>query len=103
MEEIKVYMIANLQIHDSKRYRQYEKGFFPLLKKHNGKFITFDDNIKHIEGENPMQGRVILFSFPSAKNADDWFKDPEYQSLSEHRRAGAITTLTRVNGMPPRK
>ena len=65
MEEVKVYMIANLQIHDADKYREYEKGFFPLLKKHSGEFITYDDNITHVEGENPMEGRVILFSFPS--------------------------------------
>ena len=40
MEEVKVYMIANLQIHDADKYREYEKGFFPLLKKHSGEFIT---------------------------------------------------------------
>ena len=66
MEEVKVYMIANLQIHDADRYREYEKGFFPLLKKHGGEFITYDDNIVNVEGEKPMEGRVILFSFPSA-------------------------------------
>ena len=44
MEDVKVYMIANIQIHDADRYREYEKGFFPILKKHGGEFITFDDN-----------------------------------------------------------
>ena len=69
MEEVKVYIIANLQIHDADRYREYEKGFFPILKKYEGQFITFDDNIVHMEGDNPMEGRVILLSFPSAKHA----------------------------------
>ena len=45
MEEVRVYIIANLQIHDADRYREYEKGFFPILKKYEGEFITFDDNI----------------------------------------------------------
>ena len=64
MSDVKVYMLANLQIHDPDKYRLYEKGFFPILKKHNGEFITYDDNIVHIEGETPMKGRIILFSFP---------------------------------------
>ena len=50
-----------------------------------------------------MEGRVILFSFPSAKHAEEWYADPEYQDLSEHRRASVTTTLTRVSGLPPRK
>tara|TARA_B100001029_G_C15061799_1_gene459178 strand:- start:213 stop:524 length:312 start_codon:yes stop_codon:yes gene_type:complete len=102
MSDIKVYMIANLQIHDAEKYREYEKGFFPLLKKHNGEFITYDDNIVHFEGENKMEGRVILFSFPSSEHAKNWYSDPDYQSLSEHRRKSVTTTLTMINGLPPR-
>ena len=40
-----VYMIANLKIEDAETYRKYEKGFFPILKKHGGSFITYDDAI----------------------------------------------------------
>ena len=36
MDEVKVYMVANLQIHDAERYREYEKGFFPILKAWGG-------------------------------------------------------------------
>lgn len=102
MSDVKVYMLANLQIHDAEKYRLYEKGFFPILKKHEGEFITYDDNIVHIEGSKPMEGRVILFCFPSAKHADEWYSDPEYQAISEHRRSGTTSTITRINGLPPR-
>jgi len=102
MSDVKVYMLANLQIHDAEKYRLYEKGFFPILKKHNGEFITYDDNIVHIEGQTPMKGRIILFSFPSAKHADEWYSDPEYQAISEHRRNGTTSVITMINGLPPR-
>ena len=103
MEDVKVYMIANIQIHDADRYREYEKGFFPILKKHGGEFITFDDNIAHVEGETPMTGRIIMFSFPSSEKADEWYSDPEYQNLSENRRAAVTTTsITKIHGFPPR-
>ena len=103
MEDVRVYMIANIQIHDADRYREYEKGFFPILKKHGGEFITFDDNISHVEGETPMTGRIIMFSFPSSEKADEWYSDPEYQSLSENRRAAVTTSsITKVHGLPAR-
>ena len=102
MDEEKVYMVANLQIHDAERYREYEKGFFPILKKHGGEFITYDDNIIHFEGDTPLKGRVILFSFPSLKHANEWYSDPDYQSISEHRRASVTSTITLINGLPPR-
>lgn len=98
-----VYMLVNLKINDAEEYRIYEKGFFPILKKHNGSFVTFDDNPIVLEGEQPAQfDRVIMFSFPSEQDADNWWADPEYQELSVHRKASTEITLQRIKGMPPR-
>ena len=36
-------MVANFEIEDAETYRVYEKGFFPILKRHGGKFVTYDD------------------------------------------------------------
>ena len=104
MSDVPVTMIAHFEIQNVEGYRLYEKGFFPLLKKHGGSFDTFDDNIKHLEGSEPRPGRIIIFQFPSEAAADTWYNDPEYQALSEHRRAGAeLISLTMVHGLPPRK
>jgi uncharacterized protein (DUF1330 family) len=103
MSDIPVYIIANLVIHKKEEYLKYEKGFFPLLKKHGGSFVTFDDSIKHLEGTEPRPGRIIIFQFPSEAVADTWYNDPEYQALSEHRRAGTeLKSLTMVHSLPPR-
>ena len=103
MDEVKVYMIANLNIEDKETYRTYEKGFFPVLQKHGGEFITYDDSIDHLEGSTPLKGRVVFFSFRSETAARKWYSDPEYQELSEYRRKGApLVSLTMVKGLPPR-
>ena len=103
MDEVKVYLIANLNIEDKETYRTYEKGFFPVLKKHGGEFITYDDSIDHLEGSSPLKGRVVFFSFPSEAAARKWYSDPEYQELSKYRRKGApLVSLTMVKGLPPR-
>lgn len=103
MADVPVYLIANFEIHDAETYRTYEKGFFPLLKKHGGEFITFDDASETLEGESPRSGRVVMFRFPSENQAREWYDDPEYQALSEHRRAGTkLEFLTLVHGMAPR-
>ena len=91
MENIKVFVMANIIITDADEYKNYEKGFFPILKKHNGIFLTYDDNHKHKEGVKKLEGRAILFGFPSQQDADNWFEDPEYQTLSEHRKKGTKT------------
>tara|TARA_B100001059_G_scaffold146935_1_gene146756 strand:- start:1832 stop:1978 length:147 start_codon:yes stop_codon:yes gene_type:complete len=44
MSNVPVFLFANLIINDEEQYREYEKGFFPILKKFGGEFITYDDN-----------------------------------------------------------
>lgn len=103
MTDVAVYMIVNLHVTDTATYRQYEKGFFPLLKRYGGEFVTFDDSAVTLEGDSPRSGRMILFKFPSEAQAQAWYADPEYQALSEHRRAGTrLEFLTMVRGLPPR-
>jgi uncharacterized protein (DUF1330 family) len=103
MNDVPVYMVVNLAVTDASEYRQYEKGFFPILKRFGGNFLTFDDSPVALEGLAPRSGRMIIFSFPSEKAANEWGSDEEYQKLSEHRRAGTkMEFLTMVRGLPPR-
>jgi len=103
MSDVAVYMIANLVVKDANEYRKYEKGFFPILKKFGGEFVTFDDNHENLEGQSPLEGRVIIFKFPSEELAKQWYLDDDYQTLSEFRRAGTtLNSLTMVHGLPPR-
>lgn len=103
MSDVPVYIIANFTVHDAATYRVYEKGFFPLLKKYGGEFVTYDDATETLEGPKAREGRVVIFKFPSADAARTWYADPEYQALSEHRRAGTeLEFITMVHGLPPR-
>ena len=100
--EAPAYILANLVVEDADRYREYEKRFFPVLKKHGGSFITFDDASVTLEGDGPP-GRLVIFTFPSETAAQEWYADPEYQEISEHRRAGTTTHfITLVHSLPPR-
>ena len=104
MADIPVYMLVNLKVTDADQYRKYEKGFFGILKRYGGQFITFDDNPVALEGDSPREGRMIIFSFPSEQVANDWWADSEYQELSEYRRSGTkMEFLTMVHGLPPRQ
>ncbi len=104
MSDVPVYMIVNLKVTDSNAYRNYEKGFFPFLKKYDGQFVTYDDQPETLEGNAPLDGRAIIFTFPNEEKARTWYDDAGYQELSEHRRAGTeLRFLTLVRGMPPRK
>jgi uncharacterized protein (DUF1330 family) len=102
MSDVPCYVLANFRIHDADAYRVYEKGFFAILKRHGGEFFTYDDNSITFEGAARL-GRMVIFSFPSETQATAWYYDPDYQALSEHRRAGTtLEFLTMVHGLPPR-
>ena len=103
MSDLPVHVIANLVVEDAEKYRIYEKGFFPLLKKHGGEFVTFDDNHVTFEGTEHREGRVVILKFPNEDAATTWYNDPDYQALSEHRRAATeLKFLTMVHSLPPR-
>ena len=40
MSDTPVYVVANFIVHDAAAYREYEKGFFSILKRHEGTFLT---------------------------------------------------------------
>ena len=103
MAEAPAFVVANFVIEDADEYRKYEKGFFPILKRHGGEFFTYDDNPDTLEGADPRPGRVVLFKFASEDAARAWYNDPDYQALSEIRRAGTkLQFITMVHGLPPR-
>ena len=103
MSDAPAYVIANFTVNDKDKYRKYEKGFFPILKRHGGEFFTYDDHPLTFEGADPREGRVVIFTFPSEDAAKNWYHDPDYQALSEFRRAGTeLKFITLVHGLPPR-
>jgi uncharacterized protein (DUF1330 family) len=101
MTDQPVYLIANLAITDEGEYRKYASGFFPILAKHSGEFVTFDDQSETLEGFNEITGRVVILRFPSEAHARSWYSDAEYQAISEYRRAGTqLAFLVLVHGIP---
>ena len=104
MSEQKVFMIANLKINDKDTYQIYEKGFFPILKKYDVEFITYDDSVETFEGSSPLEGRAIIFSFQSPEKAREWINDPEYPALATNRRTAAeLKNLSMRKSLPARK
>jgi uncharacterized protein (DUF1330 family) len=103
MSDVPCYIVANFVVDDAATYRIYEKGFFSILKRHGGEFFTFDDESDTLEGASPIEGRIVIFKFPNEEAARAWYSDPDYQAISEHRRAGtSLRFLTLIHGLPPR-
>lgn len=104
MNDIPIFMIAHFNIVDATAYRKYEKRFFPILKRHRGEFLTYDDSPTTLEGAEPMDGRVVLLRFPSEEAAMGWYADPEYKEISQFRLEGTRAKFfSIIHGLAPRK
>ena len=97
-----VYFIPHITVNDPDGYRQYEKGFFPVLKPYGARFVTYDDNVTVLEGER-AEGRTIIIEFPSEEVLMQWWNSPEYAELAKLRHASVTThSVSVVHAMPAR-
>ena len=97
-----VYFIPHNTVNDPDGYRQYEKGFFPILKPYGARFVTYDDSVTVLEGER-AEGRTIIIEFPSEEVLMQWWNSPEYNELAKLRHASVTThSVSVVHALPPR-
>jgi len=97
-----VHFMAHFTVNDPDGYRQYEKGFFPILRAHGGRFITYDDNPVVLEGQR-AEGRTVLIGFDSEAACLAWWNSPEYVELARFRHAATTThSITIVHAPPAR-
>jgi uncharacterized protein (DUF1330 family) len=97
-----VYFIPHITVNDPDGYRQYEKGFFPILKPYGARFVTYDDNVTVLEGER-AEGRTIIIEFPSEEVLMEWWNSPEYTELAKLRHESVTThSVSVVHAIPPR-
>ena len=95
------YVVGHFTITDEEEYGRYAEAFFPIFSRHNGELVAVDDDRPIVEGTVP-QGRTVILAFPDMDALTAWFNDPEYQRISEHRRAGTQPHLiTFIDARPP--
>jgi uncharacterized protein (DUF1330 family) len=97
-----VHFIAHFTVNDRDGYRVYEKGFFPILKAHGGRFVTYDDEVTVLEGER-AEGRTVIIQFESEDALNTWWNSPEYIELAAYRKASTTThSISVVHAVAPR-
>jgi uncharacterized protein (DUF1330 family) len=64
MFDVPMCAVVHLHVTEPAVYRQYDKGFVPLLKKCGGEFVTYDDAQFTPEGEGPRCPWMSLIARP---------------------------------------
>lgn len=79
------YMVAFVRVKNQEEFNKvYLEKAVKIVSKHGGVTIAVADNPPSIEGTLP-KGRLVILKFPSIKDGEDFYNDPEYQPLKKAR------------------
>ncbi|OBF33611.1 hypothetical protein A5724_18790 [Mycobacterium sp. ACS1612] len=93
-----VFAIAQLKFTDRDSYNRYQAAFMDVFSRYSGTLLAADEAPQVIEGEWDRD-KVVLMSFPDEQAFRDWAQSPDYQRISEDRRAGAETVVLLVQAI----
>ena len=93
-----VYAIAQLKFTDRAAYNRYQAAFMDVFQQYSGTLLAADESPRVVEGEWDRE-KVVLMSFPDEDAFTEWAQSPEYQRISEDRRAGADTVVVLAHGL----
>ena len=93
-----VYIVALLKFTDVDRYRRYQQAFPEVFARFNGTAVIADEAPRRLEGDWAVD-KVVVLGFPSEGDAAAFQESPEYQAISNDRKAGADATVFIVRGL----
>ncbi len=93
------YLIANVEIKDAEKFKDYTKAALPVVKQLGGKFLVRGGDFEICEGGwNPK--RLVLVEFESMEKAKQFYNSPEYTAIKDLRQSSAYTEWVFVDGLP---
>jgi uncharacterized protein (DUF1330 family) len=95
---VTIYAIAQLKFTDRNAYDRYQAAFMEVFLRYSGTVLAADEAPQIIEGQWDRD-KVVLVKFPDEIAFREWAESPDYQRISEDRRAGANTVVLLVQGL----
>lgn len=79
----KGYWIAQVDVRDGERYKDYIATASPAFEKYGAKFLARGGKVVSVEGQ--ARGRNVVIEFPSLQAALDCYNSAEYQAAKAIR------------------
>jgi len=92
------YLIANVDIRDSEKIKEYLKATPAIIRQFGGKFLVRGGDFEICEGDwNPK--RLVVVEFESMQKAREFYNSPEYKAIIDLRQSSAYTEWVFVDGV----
>lgn len=92
------YLIANVEIKESERIKEYLSATPQILKKYTGRFLARGGEIWIAEGDwHPK--RIVIVEFDSFDKVKEFWNSDEYKPLKELRQSSSYTEMIFVDGI----
>ncbi len=92
------YLIANVDIKDPEKFKDYMKATPSIIEQFGGKFLVRGGDFEICEGNwNPK--RFVVVEFESMQKARQFYNSPEYEAIKGLRLSSAYTEWVFVDGI----
>ncbi len=91
------YVIADVDITDPERYRDYTAHTPDSVDRHGGRFVVRGGPFEVLEGDW-QPGRLVVIEFPDMAAASGWFRSDDYQAFAAIRREASTARIVVVEG-----
>jgi uncharacterized protein (DUF1330 family) len=99
--DMTVYVIAQLKMTDRAAYDRYQARFFDVFRKFDGRLLSADESPEVMEGAWDRD-KLVLMSFPDEAAYRAFADSPDYQNISQDRKAGAEAVVLLAKGFATR-
>lgn len=93
-----VFIIADIALHDARRYRVYVDNVPALVAKHGGRYRVRGGEWEVLEG-TWSPSRLIVLEFPDREAALAFYNDPAYEPYRQLRQSISDGNVILVEGL----
>ena len=93
----KGYWIAQVDVREAERYKDYISTAKPAFERYGANFLALGGSVTQLEGKG--RARNVVIEFPSMQHALDCYNSEEYQQALKIRKEVADSELMIMDGV----
>jgi uncharacterized protein (DUF1330 family) len=100
MKFMAAYIVAQFDVKDWDKFREYGKRTARTIANFDGRFIARGGEMVTLEGPEETV-RIVLIEFPSIEKATAFYQSPDYTTTRKLREDCAVAKFVAIDGLSP--